>query len=727
MRLSIASEYKAAGFSEDDVLPLFEHFDDFDEEKCRVQIQSADPSRTALCKTIRQLGYCLPECPKLLKGEIIDLKEVLEFSQKTDLLFTTIEDMERLIKFDLPSKLLSVCTGLSASLLHPLNSNPRGPSSIGKTYTSVTPLKQYFSLKDVWLLVGLSPKALVHQHGVLMDENDEPILPQDKPMKPGRSEFARGEDGANEYHQAMETYRTELREWNERLANSYYLIDLQDKIIVFLEAPPIETIQMLLPILSHDTWRSEYKYTDTKTMRTITIVLQGWPASICLESEQTYMKTYATRAYSYTPETDITKIEAVIGLLNDMLMNPWNYQDDTEETRMIRGLIASIKQQVKELKLQVVVPFNLSEYLPKSIPRDMRDFRHFGSLLQAITLFHLFQRPVLLTKKGRYVVSSIDDVIIALTLHFRVLETTRAGIEENLLKFYWNFVAGGKEWRVNELIDLYNMTAERKIGSSTMYKMLEALCKRDYVTSERSKLDKRLKLYSPLKDKKMLEIVRFLKDLTSLRLKLEKDLEGWRKNVGIQEGSFSKFFFLNGSIQLTEIGIEEAETMIKKESLGEYPIKFQRFISMISPLKSEIKAKDVGSLKKPTISDVSKTLSEPVEGPCSICGKRTLIQDGMCSECEKEHGNKSKGRLDTWTKRENLDTPSPECIPHSHLEPKQGDSTKVTRENAEDKKKGISAKEVDKIPGESDEEREERERDERLTEWLKKGMHPKQD
>jgi len=67
MRLAIAAEYKKAGWSEDDIVNLFRTQTDFDREKCLTQIESADPERAATCESIKEWGYCYPECLQLHK------------------------------------------------------------------------------------------------------------------------------------------------------------------------------------------------------------------------------------------------------------------------------------------------------------------------------------------------------------------------------------------------------------------------------------------------------------------------------------------------------------------------------------------------------------------------------------------------------------------------------------------------------------------------------------
>lgn len=52
------------------------------------------------------------------------------------------------------------------------------------------------------------------------------------------------------------------KKWRERVQNARYIIDLRNKILVFLEAPHFETYNILRPILSHDASEISYKVTD---------------------------------------------------------------------------------------------------------------------------------------------------------------------------------------------------------------------------------------------------------------------------------------------------------------------------------------------------------------------------------------------------------------------------------------------------------------------------------
>ncbi|MDP9286977.1 MAG: hypothetical protein M3P08_02125 [Thermoproteota archaeon] len=63
-------------------------------------------------------------------------------------------------------------TILSANTNNPINLGIIAPTSEGKTYPVTRTLK-YVPKEDVWLVGGMSPKILVRQKGVLVDESNK--------------------------------------------------------------------------------------------------------------------------------------------------------------------------------------------------------------------------------------------------------------------------------------------------------------------------------------------------------------------------------------------------------------------------------------------------------------------------------------------------------------------------------------------------------------------------
>jgi hypothetical protein len=126
----------------------------------------------------------------------------------------------------------------------PLNLFLKGESTIGKTYITKNTIRILGEDKDVWYLGGLSPTALVHDYGVLKDESGLEIDVLEMPSK----RKIRMENPNAGREEVDRLYREELASWNQRLRGSYYEVNLEGKLLVFLEPPHIETFNKLRPI-----------------------------------------------------------------------------------------------------------------------------------------------------------------------------------------------------------------------------------------------------------------------------------------------------------------------------------------------------------------------------------------------------------------------------------------------------------------------------------------------
>jgi len=477
-----------------------------------------------------------------------------------------LKDLEKRVKKDKPTKLSCAFTGLSAYLPEPLNLFLKGESGIGKSYNVVETLR-YFPKDDIWFLGGLSPKALIHDYGVLLNKHGEPLDLMDKPVKPKKKHF----QSEGEYEEAFKGYKEEIKAWYEELKDSYVLIDLSHKILVFLESPEFNTFRMLFPILSHDVERIEYKFTEPKTLRTMKVVIQGWPATIFLTTERLYMEELATRSFTATPEASKEKITEANVLTNLKASFPWEYTEETEETKAIKGLIESIKNQLLDGKTDVLIPFtNLSELFPKEIVRDMRDFQHFCQFLKALTVLHFYQRSFIKIGAKRFLLSTLDDVRKALEVYSEVFETTRTGTEERTLSFYHEIVKTKETWYLSEITQEYNSKHDRKLSSGRIGEIMKRLDEIGYVDIDKDAEDKRLNVYRPLvKEKEKSRITSILEIETLLNSKMQEGLETWKKNIS----SLTRFYTYKNISEETwgeaEISIEEASKMVLEGSSTE--------------------------------------------------------------------------------------------------------------------------------------------------------------
>jgi len=509
----------------------------------------------------------------------MDMKSFVEVWRTQNLIEYILKDLDKRVKRDKPTKLSVFFTGLSAYTREPINLFLKGESGIGKTYNVVETLK-YFPQEDVWFLGGLSPKAIIRDYGTLLNKYGEPLDLSEKPFKPRKKDYGSEE----EFGEALKEYREELKRYAEEIRESYTLIDLKNKILVFLEAPDFETFRMLYPILSHDKEEIDYKFVDKQAkgpMRTVRVRVRGWPASIFCTTDWKYIEELSTRSFTVTPEISKEKIEEANILTNLRASFPWEYKEETEETKTIKALIESLKRQLIDGKTDVVVPFaNLHELFPKEITRDMRDFQHFTQFLKAITILHLYQRPFMKIGDLRFVVSTVEDVRKSLEIYAELFETTRTGTEQRILSFYHEFVKGKDSWLLSDLVKAYNEKAERKVSSETVRRWLERLSEIGYVNIEKSDLDKRLNTYEPLVKEEKSTIRQKLEMWTISSLELEKGFKEWLEKIHNTRGleTKQKFFAyktLNGELSATKV---QNEILGK---WGEVEISVEEFVKMV--------------------------------------------------------------------------------------------------------------------------------------------------
>ena len=357
-------------------------------------------------------------------------------------------------------------TALSAYTPEPINLFLRGESSTGKSYNVVQALK-YFPKEDVWLLGGLSPTALIHQHGTLVDKNGDAILPFHKPQK--------------------DATQDEKEAWIKRISDSRYLVELKGKILVFLEAPHFETFNMLRPILSHDAWQISYRFTDKSgkgQLQTQHVIIQGWPATIFCSTQEKYVKDLATRGFTITPEMSTRKYQAANILTAKKSAYPWMFQQDFDHM-LLEGYINFLKNHLSEIKAVDPYAIKFAKAFPSKQPRSMCDFKHLTNLIKVFALFHFAQRPLVVRKvkvktsneqdpaltepkeiEERYIMVTKRDYDFVLALWQNIQETTETSAPGHIIKFYHEAVeevAKEKpEFTIEDLTEKWNSKAEEK-------------------------------------------------------------------------------------------------------------------------------------------------------------------------------------------------------------------------------------------------------------------------
>lgn len=434
---------------------------------------------------------------------------------------------------------------LSAYTPEPLNLFIRGPTSTGKTYGTVQ-TSQVFPTKDILYIGAASPKFLIRQHGVLVDASGKPFTTE-KPEKPRKSDCA----NTSEYKEALSAYKTEVKEFIDQLRDTYTLIELSGKTIIFLESPNLELFNILRPILSHDKAEMSFPYVDKNSkgqIRTVNVTIRGWPACIVLNAREQYLEELANRAFTISPLESTSKYEAGNQVTNEFSSFPWEKDQIDNYREEVRTFIEYLKSQIQNK--EYVLPFDLTSIYPHDLPRDMRDFKHLLQLIQCVTALHAKQRLTLIRDKKEYFVSSLKDVEFAFRKFRAIFETTRTGLSQHVLTFYHKIIqqmpvddaleAKRRPWRTSELLNKYNETFSPKRSRRTVLRYLELLEEIGYVSSGEDTDDKRSSVWIAIlqQDKEKSAFDDFNEMSEDLKPKLEKSLKDWLDRLGHEKAEF---------------------------------------------------------------------------------------------------------------------------------------------------------------------------------------------
>lgn len=303
----------------------------------------------------------------------------------------------------------------SAYTDNPINLGIMAPSSEGKTYATVAVTK-IFPKNDIISVGRMSPTALIHQNGILVDKDHKPIENRIESLD---YEIANAND--KEMRDQVQKEKKEL------LKNAKNLIDLKGKILLFLDAPNIKLWDMLKPILSHDAEQIIYKTTQTDgSLKVKESIIQGWPAVIFCsaknEAKDRIWDEIETRFDITSPNTSVEKYQAAntyTALKTGTPAFASSLIGNDEDEKYARFHVEKIKEQLCRLdrKNPVWNPFH--KIIAKSFPsRDgssMRHFNRFTSYCNLSTMINAGQKYKIVfeTKEGKeeyYLITDISDI-----------------------------------------------------------------------------------------------------------------------------------------------------------------------------------------------------------------------------------------------------------------------------------------------------------------------------
>ena len=328
----------------------------------------------------------------------------------------------------------------------PYNLGTLAPSSEGKTYPAVT-VADLFPAKDIWILGGLSPTAIIHDHGVLVGPDNKPIDDRIKELDARIDENKADLKDSNDKAKLKQQIRMDIDEKETILKGARYSIDLTDKILLFLEPPLFDTWNRLKPILSHDRYEIEFRITEKikgGQLKTNHIIIRGWPVSIfcSVKNEQNKWSIWSeieSRHEITSPLMTSAKYKAANKLSGMKKGLPQQTVDkllDKAGMEEAKCYIQKLINMMKDIKFAssertgepypslAWIPFEdlLSENYPHDNGPRMREYSRLLSKISIIAFAHMNERPFILIDGVPAIIPTIDDLAEALEITNSITE-----------------------------------------------------------------------------------------------------------------------------------------------------------------------------------------------------------------------------------------------------------------------------------------------------------------
>lgn len=195
-----------------------------------------------------------------------------------------------------------------------------------------------------------------------------------------------------------------------------YCVDLERKILIFLDQPHTLLLQHLRPLLSHDEKEIHIKITDKSQrygLKTKNVVIKGFPSVIFCSAGLKIDEQEATRFILLSPETTQDKIrEGILEAIKkeaDLEVYLEELNNNPKRQLLIERIKAIKEENIKEIKL-----LNLERIKDKFFsehkelkPRHQRDIKRLISLIKSLALLNLWHRE---TENLDIIIASDDDI-----------------------------------------------------------------------------------------------------------------------------------------------------------------------------------------------------------------------------------------------------------------------------------------------------------------------------
>jgi hypothetical protein len=323
----------------------------------------------------------------------------------------TVDDLKDIlgstIKHDDDNKVITLlCMGLTYTEEDQTNLGFLAESSTGKSYIPLE-LSWYFPVEDLIKLGYASPQTFFYETGVLIpDPSDTRDVEDDKKRK--------------------------IR-----------IVDLHQKILIFMDQPHDQLLQRLRSLLSHDDKEIVSKMVNKREKsgnRTETVIIKGFPTVIFCSARFTMQDQEKTRLLLLSPEINQEKLKETIALKIDKESDREAFYKRMMEDPQRRFLAARM-QMIKTASVKFVnIPDEYRNQIYTKfieqhrflIPRHQRDISRLLSIIKGHALLNYMHRK----RVQDSIIANLEDVEAGFSLYSSISEANELGLSPELFNVY---------------------------------------------------------------------------------------------------------------------------------------------------------------------------------------------------------------------------------------------------------------------------------------------------
>ena len=341
---------------------------------------------------------------------------------------------------------------LAQSYASQINVGFQAESSAGKSYVPIE-LATYFPQSEVHLIASASPTAFFHDRGQFDKETG--IL----------------------------------------------TVDLEGKILVFLDMPGYQILERLRPLLSHDKKELFYKITDRSVkagLRTKNVRVLGYPSVIFCSAKLQSDEQERTRLILLSPSVDKEKLEESIRLADLRNCDSEAYKESVDgdpKRKWLTDRILAIRQSgVREVKIpghEVLVRDRFLSEHEDLKARHQRDFPRIISLIKAHAILNLFHR----TRTGDMIEATKEDIEAGFRLYSEIQESNDLGLSpyvyttfEKVIRPRYSEDVGLETKQIQKY---HYLEFHRTLSSSSLSEILSQLEAASLIDLQKDERDKR--------------------------------------------------------------------------------------------------------------------------------------------------------------------------------------------------------------------------------------------